>query len=101
MYAIVKTGGKQYRVTKGQELNVEKLDCAVGETIHLDQVLMLTNGENVTIGKVNVDHNQPLSSKYKVRNIPTLVMYKEGKEIKRYVGVKNKKFLLKEIEKNQ
>lgn len=58
-------------------------------------------GDGVAVGKVNVDHNQPLSNKYKVRNIPTLVMFKDGKEINRYVGVKNKKFLLKEIEKNR
>ena len=56
---------------------------------------------DVTVAKVNVDHNQPLANKYKVRNIPTLVMFKDGKEINRYVGVKNKKFLLKEIEKNR
>jgi len=57
--------------------------------------------QQVTIGKVNVDHHQPLASKYKVRNIPTLVMFREGKEVKRYVGVKSKKFLIKEIEKYQ
>ena len=55
----------------------------------------------VTIGKVNVDHNQPLAKKFKVRNIPTLIMFKDGKEVDRYVGVKNKKFLLKEIQKIQ
>jgi len=54
-----------------------------------------------TIAKVNVDHQQPLAAKYKVRNIPTIVMFKEGKEINRYVGIKNEKFLLKEIEKHQ
>jgi thioredoxin 1 len=58
-------------------------------------------GEDATVGKVNVDHHQPLASKYKIRNIPTLVMYKEGKEVNRYVGVKTKKFLMKEIEKNK
>ena len=57
--------------------------------------------QQVTIGKVNVDHHQPLASKYKVRNITTLVMFREGKEVKRYVGVKSKKFLIKEIEKYQ
>ncbi len=58
-------------------------------------------GEGVTVGKLNVDHHQPLAQKHKVRNIPTLIMFKNGKEIKRYVGVKTKKFLLKEIDKNQ
>ena len=56
-------------------------------------------GDQVTIGKVNVDHHQTLASKYKVRNIPTLVMFRGGKEVNRYVGVKSKKFLIKEIEK--
>jgi thioredoxin 1 len=58
-------------------------------------------GEGATVGKVNVDHHQPLANKYKIRNIPTLVMYKDGKELNRYVGVKTKKFLIKEIERNR
>ncbi len=51
----------------------------------------------VTIGKLNVDHNQQIAGKLKVRNIPTLVLFKNGEEIKRFVGVKTKKFLVKEI----
>ena len=53
--------------------------------------------ENITIGKVNVDHNQPLAKKYKVRNIPTLVIFKDGVEAGRIVGVKSKKAILKEV----
>ena len=60
-----------------------------------------STGDQITIGKVNVDHHQPLASKYKVRNIPTLVMFREGKEVARYVGVKSKKFLIREIQKYQ
>lgn len=51
----------------------------------------------VTIGKINVDHNQQVAGKYKVRNIPTLILYQDGVEIKRFVGVKTKRFLIKEI----
>jgi thioredoxin 1 len=51
----------------------------------------------VTIGKINVDHNQLIAGKHKVRNIPTLILYQDGIEVKRFVGVKTKKFLLKEI----
>ncbi|SHE78522.1 thioredoxin [Mariniphaga anaerophila] len=51
----------------------------------------------VTVGKVNVDQQQQLAQKFKVRNIPTLVMFRDGKEVRRYVGVKTKKFLEKEI----
>jgi len=49
------------------------------------------------IGKVNVDHNQPLAKKYKVRNIPTMLIFKDGVEAGRIVGVKTKKAILKEV----
>ncbi|MGY0218265.1 50S ribosomal protein L21 [Endozoicomonadaceae bacterium StTr2] len=49
MYAVIKTGGKQYRVSEGDTLKVEKLDVAAGETIEIDQVLML-GGEEIKIG---------------------------------------------------
>jgi len=51
----------------------------------------------ITIGKVDVDQNQPLAGEFKVRSIPTLVLLKNGKEINRFVGVKDKKFLLKQL----
>ena len=53
MYAVIKTGGKQYRVTEGDVLRVEKLDGDVGATIELGDVLML-GGEKVSVGKPNV-----------------------------------------------
>jgi len=51
----------------------------------------------VRVGKVNVDNQQALATKFKVRNIPTLVLLKNGKEVKRFVGVKSKKTLLEGI----
>ena len=54
--------------------------------------------DKITIAKLNVDHNQPLAQKYKVRNIPTMILFRDGQEIKRFVGFKPKKALLKEIE---
>ena len=51
------------------------------------------------VGKVNVDQCQGLANKYRVRSIPTLILFKNGKEINRFVGVKQKDFLLKEIRK--
>jgi thioredoxin 1 len=53
--------------------------------------------QNVTIAKVNVDNQQQLAQKFKIRNIPTLIMTHNGKEIKRFTGVKTKKFLMKEV----
>ncbi|TSA49665.1 MAG: 50S ribosomal protein L21 [Nitrosomonadales bacterium] len=50
MYAVIKTGGKQHRVTVGEKLKVEKLVGEIGSEIVLDQVLMVADGEKVTIG---------------------------------------------------
>ena len=55
MYAVVKTGGKQYRVTAGQILEVEKLDGAIGDSVTLDDVLLVADGDDVTIGQPAVD----------------------------------------------
>ncbi len=49
MYAVVKTGGKQYKVSEGDLLKVEKLEGAVGETVELNEILMV-GGEKVSIG---------------------------------------------------
>ena len=55
MYAVVKTGGKQYRVTQDQYLKVEKLDGNEGDTIELDQVLMIADGDKLKIGSPMLD----------------------------------------------
>ena len=55
MYAVVKTGGKQYRVAKDDVIKVEKLGGQDGETVVLDQVLLVGNGADVTIGAPLVD----------------------------------------------
>jgi large subunit ribosomal protein L21 len=51
MYAVVATGGKQYKVQEGEVLRVEKLTGDVGTQVAFDQVLMLSDGENVKIGQ--------------------------------------------------
>ncbi len=50
MYAVIKTGGKQYRVTPGEKLKIEQIPADIGSEIVLDQVLMITDGDKVTIG---------------------------------------------------
>ncbi|OGV73728.1 MAG: 50S ribosomal protein L21 [Methylophilales bacterium RIFCSPHIGHO2_02_FULL_57_10] len=50
MYAVIKTGGKQYRVVPGEKLKVEKLAGDVGSDIVLDQVLMVADGDKVSVG---------------------------------------------------
>ncbi len=51
MYAVVKTGGKQYRVSSGQKVLVEQLLADVGAEVVLDQVLAVGEGESVRLGK--------------------------------------------------
>ena len=55
MYAVIKTGGKQYRVEKEQYLKVEKLDTEVGATVDFDQVLMIADGDKINLGTPVVD----------------------------------------------
>ena len=50
MYAVIKTGGKQYRVSAGEKLKVEQIPADIGAEIVLDQVLMVANGEDVSVG---------------------------------------------------
>ncbi|HEY0721921.1 MAG TPA: 50S ribosomal protein L21 [Gammaproteobacteria bacterium] len=50
MYAVIKTGGKQYRVTEGQTLRVEKLPVEAGGQVELTEVLMVANGDDIKIG---------------------------------------------------
>ena len=50
MYAVIKTGGKQYRVAAGEKLKIEQIPAEVGAEITLDQILMVGEGESVKIG---------------------------------------------------
>jgi large subunit ribosomal protein L21 len=50
MYAVIKTGGKQYRVSEGQTLRVEKLPVEAGGQVELTEVLMVANGDDIKIG---------------------------------------------------
>lgn len=51
MFAVIKTGGKQYRVTPGEKLNIEKLEAKAGDTVTFDQVLLTVDGETMKLGQ--------------------------------------------------
>ncbi len=53
--------------------------------------------EGYYVGKLDVQNNQETAQKYGVRSIPTLILFKNGKEVKRFVGIKKKDFLKKEM----
>ncbi len=73
MYAVIKTGGKQYRVTTGEKLKIEQIPADVGSQITLDQVLMVGEGESVKVGN-------PLVSGAKVT--ATVVSHGRGQKVR-------------------
>jgi len=50
MFAVIKTGGKQYRVAAGDLLKIEKLNAAIGDSVELGEVLLLGQGDSVKVG---------------------------------------------------
>ena len=56
MYAVILTGGKQYRVKEGDVLSIEKLDLAPGRKAHFDRVLLIEDGEKVQVGTPALDN---------------------------------------------
>ena len=55
MYAVIKSGGKQYKVTVGQKLKVEQIPAELDSQIELNEVLMIADGESVTVGAPLID----------------------------------------------
>jgi thioredoxin 1 len=64
----------------------------------LNEVAVELTG-NSYVGKVNIEEYQSLAQKFQVRNIPTLILLKNGVEVNRFVGIKNKEYLLQQINK--
>ncbi len=52
---------------------------------------------NAYVGKVNIEQYQALAQKYQIRNIPTMILFKDGKEVNRIVGVRSEQYLLQQI----
>lgn len=57
------------------------------------------DGKEVAVGKVNIEQYQSLAKKYNIRSIPTMVIFKNGVEVIRFSGVRNKEYLRKELER--
>ncbi len=73
MYAVIKTGGKQYKVAPGEKLKVETLPADVGAQVTLDQVLMVGEGESVRVGQPTVAG---------VSVVATVVAHGRGEKVK-------------------
>ncbi len=76
MYAVIQTGGKQYRVEEGARLEVEKLDGEPGTEVTFDQVLMIADGESFKIGKPLVSGAQVTAKIVGQEKAPRVTVFK-------------------------
>ena len=76
MHAIIETGGKQYRVTEGDTIYIEKLGVEAGDTVTFDRILSVTDGDKLTIGKPTVEGAKVTASVDKNGKQKKIVVYK-------------------------
>jgi large subunit ribosomal protein L21 len=76
VYAVVETGGKQYRVAVGQEIDVEKLDGEDGAEVTLDRVLLVATGEQVSVGSPLVEGARVLATIEQQAKADKIVVFK-------------------------
>lgn len=62
IYAIIESGGKQYKVAPGQTIDVERLEVAEGVAVELDKVLLIADGDNLTVGNPTIDGAKVLAT---------------------------------------
>lgn len=77
MYAVIKTGGKQYRVAAGDEIRVEKLEGAAGDTFALGDVLMLGGEDGVTVGSPLVEGAQVIGELVDTNRARKIIVFKK------------------------
>ncbi|HOJ92297.1 MAG TPA: 50S ribosomal protein L21 [Dictyoglomaceae bacterium] len=88
MFAVVEKGGKQYKVSVGSVINVEKLDAKVGDEVILDNVLLVSKDDEVLIGKPYVDGVKIMAQVLKQDKYPkvTVFKFKRKKHYRRKYG---------------
>ncbi len=88
MYAVFKTGGKQYRASTGDVIKVEKIEAEKGATIELDQVLMVGEGEDVKIGTPFLEGGKVTATVVDQgrRDKITVIKFKRRKNYRRKMG---------------
>ena len=77
MFAVIKTGGKQYRVAAGDEIRIEKLEGAAGDTLDLGDVLMLGSDAGVTVGSPTVDGAQVIGELLDTNRARKIIVFKK------------------------
>lgn len=77
MYAVIKSGGKQYRVEEGQRLTVERLDAEPGAEVLVEDVLLVADGDEVTIGTPQVAGALVRATVLEHRRGPKIIVFKK------------------------
>lgn len=102
MYAVLKTGGKQFRVSEGDVLFVEKLEAEVDSVVELTEVLAVSNGETLTVGKPVVEGAKVLAKVVAQGKAKKVIVfkYKRKKDYRRKNGHRQPytKILIEKIE---
>ncbi len=76
MYAVVETSGKQYKVSAGEIIDVDKLPLEVGEQIELDRVLLVADGEEVHVGQPTIEGAKVLATVTDHVKGPKIIVFK-------------------------
>jgi len=76
MYAVIQTGGKQYKATPGEELRVEKLDGKVGDEVYFDDVLLVSKEDKVTVGSPVLENARVVAKITRHGRGPKIVVFK-------------------------
>jgi large subunit ribosomal protein L21 len=76
MYAVIETGGKQYRVAVGETVDVELVEGADGEVIELARVLMVVDGEQVKVGNPVLDQAKVTARVLGMKRAPKVIIFK-------------------------
>lgn len=76
MYAVIETGGKQYRVAVGDTVEVELVEGADGEVIELPRVLMIADGEQISVGKPVLEQAKVTARVMGMKRAPKVIIFK-------------------------
>ena len=76
MYAVIQTGGKQYRVSRGDLVTIEKLDGAAGDRVEITSVLMIADGNQVMVGQPQLEQARVRGTIVRQERGPKVIIYK-------------------------
>jgi large subunit ribosomal protein L21 len=76
MYAVIQTGGKQYRVSQGDLITIERLEGAAGDRVEIASVLMVAEGNQVTVGQPHLEQARVVGTIVRQERGPKVLIYK-------------------------